>query len=69
MRLDIQSDNEEHLTYNWKIYEKMEMSQILHWETKSDFFSSMTKYIKRSISVPDILGLRDPDIIMIYNLK
>ncbi|RGB26731.1 hypothetical protein C1646_770049 [Rhizophagus diaphanus] len=63
--LEIQSNNEESLTYNWKIYEDMEMSQMIYSETNNDFFVSIKKYIKLSgeISIPDILGLRDPNII------
>ncbi|PKY34292.1 hypothetical protein RhiirB3_395745, partial [Rhizophagus irregularis] len=65
VRLEIQSNNEEHLIYCWKIYKNMEMTQLIHWEANSDFFVSMRKYIKQSgeISIPDILGLRDPSII------
>ena len=45
------------------------MSQMIHCETNSDFFASMKKYMKVSgeIFIPDILGLRDPNII--YNLQ
>ncbi|PKB99134.1 hypothetical protein RhiirA5_430232 [Rhizophagus irregularis] len=65
VRLEIQSNNEEHLIYCWKIYKNMEMTQLIHWEANSDFFVSMRKYIKQSgeISIPDILRLRDPSII------
>ncbi|RGB26585.1 hypothetical protein C1646_674672 [Rhizophagus diaphanus] len=43
----------------------MEMTQLIHWKANSDFFVSMKKYIKQSgkISIPDILGLRNPSII------
>jgi len=71
--LEIQSNNEEQLVYSWKIYENMEMSQLIYWEAHSDFFVSMKKYIKQSgsgeISIPDILGLRDPNIIHDLQLK
>ncbi|PKC52106.1 hypothetical protein RhiirA1_482259, partial [Rhizophagus irregularis] len=65
VRLEIQSNNKEHLIYCWKIYKNMEITQLIHWEANSDFFVSMRKYIKQSgeISIPDILGLRDPSII------
>ena len=65
VRLEIQNNNEESLTYNWKIYEDMEMSQITHSKTNDDFFASMKKYIKLSgeVSIPDILELHDPNII------
>ncbi|RIA83033.1 hypothetical protein C1645_834430 [Glomus cerebriforme] len=41
----------------------------VHWETNSDFFASMVKYLKLSgkISIPNILGLCNP--IIIYNLQ
>ncbi|PKB96852.1 hypothetical protein RhiirA5_434126 [Rhizophagus irregularis] len=38
VRLEIQSNNEEHLIYCWKIYKNMEMTQLIHWEANSDFF-------------------------------
>lgn len=61
--LEIQCNNEEHLTYHWKVYENKEMSRITHWETNSDFFASMVKHLKISVSIPDLLGLRDSNII------
>ncbi|CAJ0909822.1 1174_t:CDS:2, partial [Entrophospora sp. SA101] len=62
--LEIQSNNE-CLTYHWKIYNNVEMSQIIHEGTNLDFFVSMKKYINWSgnISIPDILGFGNPDII------
>ncbi|CAH1769888.1 13525_t:CDS:1, partial [Entrophospora sp. SA101] len=41
------------------------MSQIIHEGTNLDFFVSMKKYINWSgnISIPDILGFGNPDII------
>ncbi|CAG8569190.1 4971_t:CDS:2, partial [Funneliformis caledonium] len=50
-------------------YKDMAMSQMIHCETNSNFFASMKKYMKVSeeIFIPDILGLRDPNII--YNLQ
>ncbi|RGB33943.1 hypothetical protein C1646_761129 [Rhizophagus diaphanus] len=65
VRLEIQSNNEKSLTYNWKIYEDMEISQMIYSETNNDFFVSMKKYIKllEEISIPDILELCDPNII------
>jgi hypothetical protein len=62
--LEIQSNNE-YLTYHWKIYDNVEMTQIIHEGTNPDFFISMKKYINwpGKISIPDILGFGDPDII------
>ncbi|CAB5202312.1 unnamed protein product [Rhizophagus irregularis] len=42
VRLEIQSNNEEHLIYCWKIYKNMEMTQLIHWEANSDFFIEAT---------------------------
>ncbi|CAG8580851.1 1019_t:CDS:2 [Funneliformis caledonium] len=62
--LEIQSNNE-YLTYHWKIYNNVEMTQIIHEETNPDFFTSMKKYINwlGNLSIPDILGFGNPDII------
>ncbi|UZO26693.1 uncharacterized protein OCT59_018907 [Rhizophagus irregularis] len=71
IRLEIQSNNGEHLIYSWEIYENVEMSELIYSGANSDFFVSMKKYIKLSgeISIPDVLGLRDPNIIYDLQLK
>ncbi|CAB5334888.1 unnamed protein product [Rhizophagus irregularis] len=71
IRLEIQSNNGEHLIYSWEIYENVEMSELIYSGANSDFFISMKKYIKLSgeISIPDVLGLRDPNIIYDLQLK
>ncbi|POG63138.1 hypothetical protein GLOIN_2v1784412 [Rhizophagus irregularis DAOM 181602=DAOM 197198] len=71
IRLEIQSNNGEHLIYSWKIYENVEMSELIYSGANSDFFVSMKKYIKLSgeISIPDVLGLRDHNIIYDIQLK
>nr|CAG8472815.1 410_t:CDS:10 [Entrophospora candida] len=63
-KLSIVKAGENQLSFSWVIFEDIQMNIIINTGNKADFFNSFINEIKLSLSIPDILGFNDSNLVL-----